>query len=150
MIMNYLSSNNRTSHPDHGFGQSTPINEILLQVKDALYSSGETLKQIFGKCYPDMKGNVEREHFITTIMHVYGAPATEADLVRAFDFISHGDKVISFKTFTEVLAWEEEFHDIEVVRKIRSWMYKGGLSSEQAFEKLCHIKHNHTDKRLTR
>lgn len=37
--------------------------------------------------------------------------------------MAHGTSLIDYETFKEVLSWEEEFSDVNVLRKIRSWMY---------------------------
>lgn len=99
------------------------MNEVLLAIKDAMYSSGESLQTIYEKCMPNNSGNLERDHFIGTLMHAYGAPVSENELNRVFSYLAHGEDTIDHNTFVEVLSWEEEFQDVVVLRKIRAWMY---------------------------
>lgn len=91
------------------FGQTRPINEVLLNVKDAIYSSGDSLDAAFGKCQPDNKGRIERDNFVVVMMQVYGVPVSEQELFRAFGYMAHGTNLIDYEAFKEVLSWEEEF-----------------------------------------
>jgi hypothetical protein len=147
MIKTFLSNRKETFTTP---GEGKPIHDVLNSIKDALYSSGQDIRTIYENCSPNAQNKLQRESFISGLMHEYGAPINEKDLFRAFNYLSQGQDFIVFDIFEEALNWQGDFRDVSVLKKIRQWMYQSGLSSEETFDALCRIKSDPTDKRLTR
>lgn len=112
------------------------IEELVGKIRDCFYKTGKSIKEIFDVgC--DNQGVIDEEAFVFLCKKFCYPTISEAESRSVFQacYRNVGTNLYfnDFRNIFGSIAPKNNFH-IEGLKLIRDWMYKNGLTSEQAFD----------------
>lgn len=112
------------------------IEELVGKIRDCFYKTGKSIKEIF-EIGCDTQGAIDEEAFAFVCKRFCYPTISEPESRHVFQacYRNVGTNLYfnDFRNIFASVAPKNNFH-IEGLKLIRDWMYKNGLTSEQAFE----------------
>ena len=116
--------------------------ELITKIRDTFYKTGISIEKLFDNGCDD-KREIDEEAFAFLIRKYCTHTISEEEGRKVFKacYRNLGSNItaIDFKTIFGSIVPKNNFH-IQGLREIRDWMYKSGLTSEQAFDSLAKNK----------
>lgn len=115
------------------------IGELIAKIRDCFYKTGNTIKEIHDiGC--DKNREIDSEAFVFLCKKYCYPSITEEDSRRVYEACySKIGANLSLNDFQSIFGADipKNNYHIQGLRLIRDWMYKNGLTSEQAFDQLA-------------